>query len=997
MQMKPSFVAENQCRPPTRGKERIPPASPREAWEEERAVPNPSSRLKPDQTCQIQPLQADPCHSTLAVTREEENALKVIQAFLRTRPKEEAQKLNFLASICTICNTTITESAVWDVLYFCQLEVVEAIKVLLQEEPTALLGTTVRQQAMLAITSMSRAGLLLQETTNLLQVCFCSTFYLPPQEEPQGPKTSLYSKTLDAMDSMLQALVHSADTLGILELQNILQLLLPFTSSHLAAVQERAVARVARLADFITTYPLPQICPCFAQDVILRHQCSKIHRFTMMGKLVGQLILCCTCRDKGTRQEAAEALQNLHTFILQQRRRWPWLHDSVQQQLQESSQARQIWQFLQTRQASKIFLMFTKYLQPSDRVDIILVAIKSLRDPRAYSIKVAAHMVDILVADFVFQPGQVLNIMWAIYRNFPSIRLVAALNSLHKALLLLMDKSTSEVVSSLLQCSPMCSEYGARQPLGLLSHWESGPKTLLRDFSLAILRGVPADRALGPRSVAMAIWKVIFSEPPVAKKALQELVSMLMKQSLRKTSISTKDNPRILSLAGRGDISVDGCLLQAARTISEILLQSICLKQVVEEIFPQLFLALLFQVSFTTELMLQEVHVFWSKHQQDLITPIRSAVQSMRMLLCRMGFESHVLAIEAQGGWDALLSTQTHLNGVVTVAREMMKTPRSLRSAIFCYLAELLIVEDPTWEMIAMAFLVEMLGCTDLNEELDRVLEIFPTYLQSQCLGMPSLALRGILTLIKKPDMAKKTLVLLPYVMEQLQGADDATAAALPVLCEMLQLLERKTASLTALPLAGKLRPLFSNELDTIREFSIRLFQNTMELVVGAEKKMMNKEVWDSLLPLLLHLHDQNKSVAKASQEALRSAGRFLKWEQLAQLDGIEQGWRISERLLARKKSKVKDYLHQCQPYLHSPQEILRREAVRFIVLQSAKTDVSPLVSSLATQTVLLLRQERPKSRFKRALLNLQLPSAWMRWRSAPSEDSARTEMEQQP
>ncbi|NWH19897.1 MROH1 protein, partial [Grus americana] len=647
-------------------------------------------------------------------------------------------------------------------------------------------------------------------------------------------------QTLDAMDSMLQALVHSADTLGILELQNILQLLLPFTSSHLAAVQERAVARVARLADFITTYPLPQICPCFAQDVILRHQCSKIHRFTMMGKLVGQLILCCTCRDKGTRQEAAEALQNLHTFILQQRRRWPWLHDSVQQQLQESSQARQIWQFLQTRQASKIFLMFTKYLQPSDRVDIILVAIKSLRDPRAYSIKVAAHMVDVLVADFVFQPGQVLNIMWAIYRNFPSIRLVAALNSLHKALLLLMDKSTSEVVSSLLQCSPMCSD------------------------------------------VAMAIWKVIFSEPPVAKKALQELVSMLMKQSLRKTSISTKDNPRILSLA-------------AARTISEILLQSICLKQVVEEIFPQLFLALLFQVSFTTELMLQEVHVFWSKHQQDLITPIRSAVQSMRMLLCRMGFESHVLAIEAQGGWDALLSTQTHLNGVVTVAREMMKTPRSLRSAIFCYLAELLIVEDPTWEMIAMAFLVEMLGCTDLNEELDRVLEIFPTYLQSQCLGMPSLALRGILTLIKKPDMAKKTLVLLPYVMEQLQGADDATAAALPVLCEMLQLLERKTASLTALPLAGKLRPLFSNELDTIREFSIRLFQNTMELVVGAEKKMMNKEVWDSLLPLLLHLHDQNKSVAKASQEALRSAGRFLKWEQLAQLDGIEQGWRISE------------------------------------------------------------------------------------------------------
>ncbi|XP_075618715.1 maestro heat-like repeat-containing protein family member 6 [Balearica regulorum gibbericeps] len=231
----------------------------------------------------------------------------------------------------------------------------------------------------------------------------------------------------------------------------------------------------------------------------------------------------------------------------------------------------------------------------------------------------------------------------------------------------------------------------------------------------------------------------------------------------------------------------------------------------------------------------------------------------------------------------------------------------------------------------------------------------------------------------------------------------------------MLQLLDRKTASLTALALAGKLHPFFSDELDTTRELSIRLFQNTMELVVGAEKKLMNEEVWDSLLPLLLHLHDQNKSVTKASQEALRSAGRFLKWEQLAQLDGIEQGWRICECLLARRKSRAKDYLHRCQPYLQSPQELLRREAVRFIgligrqvdedgkrehiraVLQSAKTDVSPLVSSLATQTILILRQERPKSRFKPALLKLQLPRAWMRRRSAPSKDSARTEMEQQP
>ena len=70
---------------------------------------------------------------------------------------------------------------------------------------------------------------------------------------------------------------------------------------------------------------------------------------------------------------------------------------------------------------------------------------------------------------------------------------------------------------------------------------------------------------------------------------------------------------------------MSGCLLQATRAISEILLQSTCPREV-EAIFPRLFLALLFQVSFTTELTLQEVHIFWREHQQDLLTPVRCSI-----------------------------------------------------------------------------------------------------------------------------------------------------------------------------------------------------------------------------------------------------------------------------------------------------------------------------------------------------------------------------------
>ncbi|XP_074936482.1 maestro heat-like repeat-containing protein family member 6 [Phalacrocorax aristotelis] len=281
-----------------------------------------------------------------------------------------------------------------------------------------------------------------------------------------------------------------------------------------------------------------------------------------------------------------------------------------------------------------------------------------------------------------------------------------------------------------------------------------------------------------------------------------------------------------------------------------------------------------------------------------------------------------------------------------------------------------------------MVFLVEMLGCTSLSEELDRALEIFPMYLQSQCLGMPSLVLRGLLRLSERPDTARKTLVLLPYVMEQLQGADsDASAIALSLLSNLLRLLEGKTLSLTALALAEKLQPLFSDESSTVRELSIRLFRNTMGVVVDAKKKKMKEVVWGSLLPLLFHLHDEDKNVAK----------------------------------LARNRSRAKEYLRQSQSYLRSPQEPLRREAVRFIgligrqvdgheelqyireVLQDAGRDTSLLVSSLATQALLILSLRKAESRFNVQRLSFRLLRAWTRWHSAPSEDSAQAERKQQP
>ncbi|XP_035170280.1 uncharacterized protein LOC118159839 [Oxyura jamaicensis] len=195
-----------------------------------------------------------------------------------------------------------------------------------------------------AIAAMSRAGLLPQDGKNgLLHACLCSVLHLPGLEDGRDMDTSLYLRvctgwalgtpllrvrapqalsslqTLEALDSLLQVLVGSAGASGLLELQNILKLLLPFTQQQPEAVEERAMARIARLAAFLNTCSLPQVSSCFAGATVVRHHHPEKHRFSMLGRLVGSLLLCCTSKSEGKSHEAAEAVRHLYIFIGQQR------------------------------------------------------------------------------------------------------------------------------------------------------------------------------------------------------------------------------------------------------------------------------------------------------------------------------------------------------------------------------------------------------------------------------------------------------------------------------------------------------------------------------------------------------------------------------------------------------------------------------------------------------------------------------------------------------
>ncbi|KAM4648533.1 maestro heat-like repeat-containing protein family member 7 isoform 3-T3 [Amazona ochrocephala] len=181
------------------------------------------------------------------------------------------------------------------------------------------LHTAVRQQAMLTLAQMSKVERLLEgRRKSLLGACFRKVFLLPPNAAGQGQDSFLYFETLDAMDILLESLVLSSP--GHRLLQRILQMLLPYTDTKHAAVCERAVTRIAKLAELMARSSSVQIWS------LLGHDDSSSPYGTadngLLGQLLGHLIVCWTSKVWEIQQEALLALHHLCRFIQQQKGIW---------------------------------------------------------------------------------------------------------------------------------------------------------------------------------------------------------------------------------------------------------------------------------------------------------------------------------------------------------------------------------------------------------------------------------------------------------------------------------------------------------------------------------------------------------------------------------------------------------------------------------------------------------------------------------------------------
>ncbi|CAM5143677.1 unnamed protein product [Natator depressus] len=510
------------------------PLKPIRAWEETRPPRRKSPRKRPQQQqelCVPQPFHADspsPGNAScfMGPDSQEKETLEYINAFLKGKEQEEAKKLEFLDRVITISRAVLTRHPERNLAAFlgkallvekiketgalhtvkptvgrpvCRGHVLQALRFASQSEPygSSELGwhfptlspqelidlesvdsltSGVRQQAMLAIMELSKVKPLLwgMELSSLLNVCFSSTFSLPPAETNQGLEAALYNNTLNTMDELLKALVCEEEKPNLVVLQNILEVLLPWTASREVHVRLRAVGRITWLTKFISG----------------QHKFKGVEEFRALGQLVGCLTLRCAEQEQEICRSAMEGLHHLYTFMLRQKR------TTLAKQSAEYLQVFREWRAENTfwvtwfTNTSNIAMMFGKYFNPSERMDFLLTAIEGMRDTSVHDSVAARHMLHVIL--WVPSPSleRVSEAVMSIYHNLDSISEPLAQQQLLKALVVLGNQYSEEVVTTLLGCSLSCD------------------------------------------SVAVEMWRVLTSHPKTAGKVLRELLDRLQEWPL---------------------------------------------------------------------------------------------------------------------------------------------------------------------------------------------------------------------------------------------------------------------------------------------------------------------------------------------------------------------------------------------------------------------------------------------------------------------------------
>ncbi|XP_037020276.2 protein MROH8 [Artibeus jamaicensis] len=822
-----------------------------------------------------------------------EKLIKSIQGFFHGELKSEHEKLTFLRSLSSLSQTLPDDETSESFIHSHITDIVHIIYVVVKEEPLHSLFSPVRQEVFVTIASLSYQDVHLlfgsEDRDDLFSFIIKSIITLPSEKTLTQLQQIMPSGSYNSECLYRQTFQMFSEMLQSLVVKDPylenFDIIFKHLDPWLQSVKDHERERAAAC--------MAQVLKCLYRHLNVRFPL----RFQRLGRLVAQMALLCADPLKEVAEEAAEGTHYLLRITL----RLKYItedkknHRSLRRAMKKCQELLECYSIQCFYSCPfRIGQIFEVFLDSNELCQFVLTVLDGLKNLNHQCTQQSAgELLISLVKNAKSRFEKVPEIMGVVCAQLsrisePEVRQQVVTTV---SLFISMPKYTDTVISHLL-CHP-----------------------------------VPYDRDLAE------VWRTLKVEPPSATLILSRLLRKLQKCH---------------------DVPTQGKMAYVAVSATDALYEIFMgntLPEATFELFPQLLVTLLIQIHHSIDLTMSDVAIptglYAEQEMSSKVTPLCFAIQATKTLLFRTLCLQEFSIMEKNKGWTLLAGKDCHLQGVSLLANALLDRNHVLAQKILYLLVPLLNRGNDKHKVTSAGFFVELLQSPAARRlpgiySVDRLKD----WLLHGNNLFKMLALRGLCYLIRHQELREDIKSLMPRFLDLLcETEEKIVLLAIQTLLQLVGTMDFST-------LRAMMRTLFSLFGDTrpdVHCLSMTLFGASMKSVKHTDKKGVENQVLDSLVPLLLYSQDENDAVAEESRRVLTICAQFLKWK-LPQEVYSKDPWYTSPseveticRFFGKKcKGKV-NILAQALMFSKDAKVPIRRAAVLFIGLLSKHLDRSEL------------------------------------------------------
>ncbi|CAM4642484.1 unnamed protein product, partial [Lepidochelys kempii] len=389
---------------------------------------------------------------------------------------------------------------------------------------------------------------------------------------------------------------------------------------------------------------------------------------------------------------------------------------------------------------------------------------------------------------------------------------------------------------------------------------------------------------LSSHRCAIELWKALGEEPQLTREVLQQLLDKLQQRRREEKSSHVS--------------------LAAMKTIYELLFLR-GYREAILQMYPQLLILCVRQVQYVMDLHLPGTYMARQTSSPEegcsYLSLLSTSVEAVKTLFSMPGYWKEFASIQFHRGWDMIASRYHYSQGVGLIARAMIEFENPQLPAVFR--EAITIIQSGKEEeqrTIALAFCTEFLQSPSIDTILTR------SALQAQLMDWTKdansiirrLSLRGLGSIVFQPEKVQFLRAQLPAILAMFCDRDGRRVMeAMHKAADIIYPLNREGLVSISQDIAVSLRPFIDDEKGSVHSAAIVLLGNVVSRVQDPDKPFVQQEIIHCLLPLLLHLEDQEESVKLSCKLTLFRCAVFLRLAPLKTLSH-SLAWDGSSQLL---------------------------------------------------------------------------------------------------